>query len=58
MMLDPLPDLEKVYALIVQVEESKMLNTTSDTGNFMSMNIGQQMRVNVNNQGPIKGGPF
>lgn len=59
MMLDPLPDLDKAYTLIVQVEDrKKMHNSGNDTGPLMSMNVNQQVRNNLGNASGYKPVPF
>lgn len=42
MMLDPLPDLDRAYSLIVQVEDRKILTQTAENGHIMSMNVTHQ----------------
>lgn len=58
MMLDPLPDLDKAYSLIVQVEDRKKMNNPRDNGHLISMNVGQQVRNNFGNSGGYKPRPF
>lgn len=54
MMLDSLPDIEKVYSLIVQVEDRKLLNNSLvDSNNLMSMNVGQHTNNSYTKPGPF-----
>lgn len=59
MMLAHLPDLDRAYSLIVQVENRKMLSQSqNDHNHMMSMHVGQGFKNITQKPTSFKPGPF